>query len=117
MMRGGATGVRTRASCCRSSVTSGSPLARSGQIAQDVPSRGRRRADRPAHPTAALRASSKYSNAVIVIEPAALQDVLARWWFNYDEGNFDVLASSLTEDAHFTCRTDTGATDFEDFVR
>jgi hypothetical protein len=52
-----------------------------------------------------------------VIEPAALQDLLARWWFNYDEGNFDVLASLLTGDAHFSCRTDTGTTDFEEFVR
>jgi hypothetical protein len=52
-----------------------------------------------------------------VIEPADLQDLLARWWFNYDEGNFDVLASLLTDDVHFTCRTDTGTTDFEAFVR
>jgi hypothetical protein len=46
-----------------------------------------------------------------------VQDLLARWWFSYDEGDFDVLASSLTEDARFTCRTDTGTTDFEEFVR
>src|SRR5205814_696806 len=39
------------------------------------------------------------------------------WWWNYDEGNFDVLWSLLTEDVHFTCRTDTGTTDFEEFVR
>jgi SnoaL-like domain len=52
-----------------------------------------------------------------VIEPAQLQDLVARWWFNYDEGNFDVLASLLTDDAHFSCRTDTGTTDFEAFVR
>jgi SnoaL-like domain len=64
-----------------------------------------------------LRPSDKYSNAVIVIEPAALQDLVARWWFNYDEGNFGVLASLLTDDVHFACRTDTGTTDFEDFVR
>jgi hypothetical protein len=52
-----------------------------------------------------------------VIEPAALQDLVGRWWWNYDEGNFDVLAQLLTDDAHFTCRTDTGTTDYEDFVR
>jgi hypothetical protein len=52
-----------------------------------------------------------------VIEPAALQDLVARWWFNYDEGNFDVLAALLTDDARFRCRTDTGTTDFEEFVR
>jgi hypothetical protein len=52
-----------------------------------------------------------------VIGPADLQDLLGRWWWNYDEGNFDVLRSLLTDDAHFTCRTDTGATDYEEFVR
>jgi hypothetical protein len=53
----------------------------------------------------------------VTIAPADLQDLMARWWFNYDEGNFAVLASLLTEDAHFSCRTDTGTTDFEEFVR
>jgi hypothetical protein len=52
-----------------------------------------------------------------MIEPAELQDLLGRWWWNYDEGNFDVLASLLTDDAHFSCRTDTGTTDYEEFVR
>jgi hypothetical protein len=52
-----------------------------------------------------------------VIEPAALQDLVAKWWWNYDEGHFDVLASLLTDDAHFSCRTDTGTTDYEEFVR
>ena len=46
-----------------------------------------------------------------------MQDLVARWWWNYDEGNFDVLASLLTEDAHFSCRTDSGTTDYEEFVR
>ena len=52
-----------------------------------------------------------------MIEPAALQDLLSRWWFNYDEGNFKVLEELLTEDVHFSCRTDSGATDYEEFVR
>jgi hypothetical protein len=52
-----------------------------------------------------------------LIEPAALSDLLGRWWFNYDEGDFSVLSSLLTDDIHFTCRTDTGTTDFEEFVR
>ena len=46
-----------------------------------------------------------------VIEPAAVQDLVGRWWWNYDEGNFDVLAGLLTDDVHFSCRTDTGTTD------
>jgi SnoaL-like domain len=52
-----------------------------------------------------------------MIEPAALQDLVHRWWFNYDEGNFKVLDALLTEDVHFSCRTDSGATDYEEFVR
>jgi hypothetical protein len=52
-----------------------------------------------------------------MMEPAQVQDLVARWWWNYDEGNFDVLASLLTEDAHFSCRTDSGTTDYEEFVR
>ena len=52
-----------------------------------------------------------------MIEPGAVQDLVARWWWNYDEGNFDVLASLLTEDAHSSCRTVSGTTDYEEFVR
>jgi hypothetical protein len=52
-----------------------------------------------------------------VIEPSAVQDLLGRWWWNYDEGNFDTLATLLTDDVHFSCRTDSGTTDYEDFVR
>jgi hypothetical protein len=52
-----------------------------------------------------------------VIEPAAVQELMGRWWWNYDEGRFDVLAGLLADDVHFSCRTDTGTTGFEDFVR
>jgi hypothetical protein len=52
-----------------------------------------------------------------VIDPAAVADLLGRWWFNYDEGNFDVLAALLTEDAHFTCRTDTDTVEWAAFAR
>jgi SnoaL-like domain len=52
-----------------------------------------------------------------MIEPAAIQDLVSRWWFNYDEGNFEVLEDLLTDDVHFSCRTDSGATDYEEFVR
>lgn len=53
----------------------------------------------------------------MMIEPAAVQDLVARWWWNYDEGNFDVLRGLLTDDVHFSCRTDSGTTDYEEFVR
>ncbi len=51
------------------------------------------------------------------IGAAEVQDLVARWWWNYDEGQFDVLDGLLTGDTHFTCRTDTGTTDYEEFVR
>ena len=53
----------------------------------------------------------------MTISPADLHDLLGRWWWNYDEGNFGVLAAAVTDDIHFTCRTDTGQTDWEEFVR
>ncbi len=52
-----------------------------------------------------------------MIDPGALHDLVGRWWWNYDEGNFAVLASLVTDDVHFSCRTDTGTTDYEEFVR
>jgi len=52
-----------------------------------------------------------------VIDSAALADLLGKWWFNYDEGNFDVLATLLTEDVHFTCRTDTDTVAWAEFAR
>jgi hypothetical protein len=52
-----------------------------------------------------------------VIESAEVQDLLGRWWFNYDQADFDVLRELLCHDAHFTCRTDSGTTDYEEFVR
>jgi hypothetical protein len=48
---------------------------------------------------------------------AAAQQVLAQWWFNYDEGNFDVLSNLLAPDIHFTSRSDTGDAVYEDFIR
>jgi hypothetical protein len=53
----------------------------------------------------------------MMIDPGEVQDLLGRWWWNYDEGNFHVLRGLLTNDTHFRCRTDTGATDYEEFVR
>ena len=50
-------------------------------------------------------------------DSTTIMEMLGRWWFSYDEGHFDVLASLLTADARFTCRTDTGTTAYEEFVR
>jgi hypothetical protein len=52
-----------------------------------------------------------------MIATADVLDLVARWWFNYDEGNFAALTDLLSDDVHFSCRTDTGATDYEEFVR
>ena len=46
-----------------------------------------------------------------------VQELLGRWWWSYDDGRFDTLTELLAEDAHFVCRTDTGTTDYEEFVR
>jgi hypothetical protein len=45
-----------------------------------------------------------------------VQELLGGWWYNYDEGRFDELASLLSDNAHFTVRTDSGSTDYEEFV-
>lgn len=48
---------------------------------------------------------------------AEIEDLLARWWYRYDEGRTDELVDFLTEDATFRVRTDTGTTAYEQFVR
>ena len=52
-----------------------------------------------------------------MIEPAELQNLIGAWWFNYDEGNFDVLRELLTEDMHFSVRTDTDRVAWAAFAR
>ena len=52
-----------------------------------------------------------------MIQPADVQDLIARWWFAYDNALFDEWPSMFTAEARFTCRTDTGTTDYEEFVR
>jgi len=53
----------------------------------------------------------------VTIDAASLHELIGRWWWNYDEGNFDAFPDFFASDAHFTCRTDTGATEYEEFVR
>jgi hypothetical protein len=52
-----------------------------------------------------------------MLQTAEVSALLARWWFNYDQGNFEVLDELLASDAHVVTRTDTGTTDYEEFVR
>lgn len=48
---------------------------------------------------------------------ADVQELLSRWWFNYDNGNLGALPALLTADTRLRVRTDSGTTDYEDFVR
>lgn len=51
-----------------------------------------------------------------MIEPADAQQLISKWWFAYDNALFDEWPAMWTSDAHFSCRTDTGKTDYEEFV-
>ena len=53
----------------------------------------------------------------MTIDAASAHELIARWWWNYDEGNFELFPDLLGSDVHFTCRTDTGTTEYEEFVR
>jgi hypothetical protein len=57
------------------------------------------------------------ATASAVLDVASVQELVGRWWFDYDEGHFERFPDLLTADVHFTCRTDTGTTDYEEFVR
>ena len=43
-----------------------------------------------------------------MVDLGAVQNLLAGWWFEYDQGNFDVWPEYFTPDAHFSCRSDSG---------
>jgi hypothetical protein len=47
----------------------------------------------------------------------AAHELINRWWFNYDEGNLDVLERLLTDDCHTTSRTELGTHPHEEFIR
>jgi hypothetical protein len=53
----------------------------------------------------------------VVIQFADVQNLIGAWWFVYDNALFDEWPAKFTDDAHFVCRTDTGTTVFEEFVR
>ena len=51
-----------------------------------------------------------------MIDLPAVQNLITSWWFDYDQGNFDVWPRYFTADARFSCRSDSGKTAFEEFV-
>jgi hypothetical protein len=52
-----------------------------------------------------------------MVDPGAVQNLITSWWFEYDQGNFDVWPEYFTADARFSCQSDTGKTDYEQFIR
>lgn len=44
-------------------------------------------------------------------------ELMGRWWYNYDEANFEVLRTLLADDTHFTCRSSSGNCAYEEFIR
>jgi hypothetical protein len=52
-----------------------------------------------------------------MIQPIDVHELINRWWFVYDLALFEEWPDLFTANVHFTCRTDTGTTDFEEFVR
>jgi len=51
------------------------------------------------------------------IAVADAQELLSRWWYLYDEGHMEELAALFTADAVFRCRSDSGESEYEEFVR
>jgi hypothetical protein len=51
------------------------------------------------------------------ISISELQEFVAEFWYHYDEGHYDELVARLADDVHYASRTDTGTTEFEEFVR
>ena len=46
----------------------------------------------------------------------AAHEFVHHWWFNYDEGNVDVLFPLMTEDCHLRSRTERGDHPHEAFI-
>ncbi|WP_346343331.1 hypothetical protein [Rhodococcus sp. MS16] len=51
------------------------------------------------------------------ITHAGLADLIAKWWFYYDEWQPGVLRALLADDFTLSCRSDTGRTSYEEFIR
>jgi hypothetical protein len=52
-----------------------------------------------------------------MVDVSAVQNLIASWWFDYDQGHFDAWPQYFSDDAHFLCRSDTGDTDVEALFR
>ena len=47
----------------------------------------------------------------------AAHELIHRYWYNYDEGNLDVLESLFTDDCHVSSRTELGTHPHEEFMQ
>jgi hypothetical protein len=47
----------------------------------------------------------------------AANELINRWWWNYDEGHLAVLEELLTDDCHTSSRTELGTHPHEEFIR
>lgn len=45
-----------------------------------------------------------------------VQELIAEFWFHYDEAHYDELAARYAEDIHYSSRSDTGASPFEELL-
>jgi SnoaL-like protein len=52
-----------------------------------------------------------------MVDLSAVQNLIAGWWFDYDQGDFEAWPGYFTADAHFSCRSDSGHAPYEDFIR
>ncbi|MGH3970216.1 MAG: nuclear transport factor 2 family protein [Mycobacterium sp.] len=50
------------------------------------------------------------------ISLAELQEFIAEFWFHYDEAHYDELAARYAADIHYSSRSDTGASPFEELL-
>jgi len=51
-----------------------------------------------------------------MISIGEVQGLVSAWWFDYDQADFEAWPSYFTTDVHFSCRSDSRATPFEEFV-
>ena len=50
-------------------------------------------------------------------DSSKLIQLINGWWFHYDEWSPEALGGLISADCNFRCRSDTGATAYEDFIR
>lgn len=52
-----------------------------------------------------------------MIDLSSVQNLIHGWWFDYDQANFDAWDAYFADDARFSCRSDSGESAIEEFLR